>query len=98
MNLASKEASDKLGYTIKSKFNTFRNDRSTLEQQWLKNLRQYKSKYDPEIEALIPADRSRVYPKDTHTKVTGFVAKMMEMMFPAADMNWDLVPTAYLIS
>lgn len=95
MNLNTKEAIEKLGYELKGKFARYVSDRSGLEQQWLKNLRQYKGKYDPEIEAKIPADRSKVYPKDTHTKVTGFVAKMMEMMFPASDMNWDVLPTAH---
>ena len=94
MNISTKEALDKIGFALKGKFQQFKSDRATLEQQWLKNLRQYMGKYDPEIEQMIPADRSRVYPKDTRIKVTGFTAKMMEMMFPAADMNWDVTPTA----
>lgn len=93
MNINSKQALENMGFQLKGKFKRYESDRSSLEQQWLKNLRQYKGKYDPEIDAKIPADRSRVYPKDTHTKVTGFVAKMMEMMFPASDSNWDVVPT-----
>jgi len=65
-------------------------DRAMLEQQWLKNLRQYRGIYDPDIEQRIPKDKSRAYPRDTRNKVKAFVAKMMEMMFPAQENNWSL--------
>jgi hypothetical protein len=89
----AKEARESIGFLAAGWYRDHKTDRQTLEQQWLKNLRQYRGKYDPDIEARIPADRSKVYPKETHTKVVGFVAKMMEMMFPASDRNWDIQPT-----
>lgn len=95
----NEEALRTLGQDLKTKLNQYKADRKTLEQQLLKNLRQYRSKYDPEIEAVLNSleykNRSKVYPRDTHLKVTGFVAKMMEMMFPAAEKNWSLKPTPY---
>lgn len=80
----------KLGTTLKGQLDQFIADRSLLEVQWLKNLRQYQGKYDPEILAKIPEERSQVYPRDTRVKVKGGVAKMMEMMFPSQDRNWTL--------
>lgn len=80
----------KLGTTLKGQLGQFIADRNLLEIQWLKNLRQYQGKYDPEILANIPDERSHVYPRDTRVKVKGGVAKMMEMMFPSQDRNWTL--------
>lgn len=88
-----------LGLDLRGKLKERMTDRRTLEQQFLKNLRQYRSQYDPEVLAVLNspeyATRSKTYPRDTHVKVVGFVAKMMEMMFPAAEKNWSLAPTPF---
>jgi len=91
----NEEALSKLGCTMKAKFDTAAADRVVLEQQWLKNLRQYRGKYDPEVEDLIPKERSKVYPRDTYVKIVTFVAKMMEMMFPATESNYSINATPY---
>lgn len=93
MIATNKEKLEQMGIKLWGKFNTYANERSQLELQWLKNLRQYKSIYDPEV--VIPVGRSRVYSKDTHTKIVGWVAKMMEMMFPAQEKNWGVMPTTH---
>lgn len=81
----------KLGATVKGHLDTHKKDRQgAVEAQMLRNLRQYRAKYDPEIEKNIPKDRSHAYPKDTRVKVIGYVAKLMEMMFPSQDKNWEL--------
>ncbi len=90
MNISSEELA-KLGTQLRAQLNDFIADRNLLELQWLKNLRQYQGKYDPEIAALIPEDRSHVYPRDTRIKVKGGVAKMMEMMFPSREKNWEVI-------
>lgn len=87
------EAKKSLGSRLRSKFQIYEADRQPLEQQWLKNFRQFRGKYDPEIEKLIPPGRSRVYPLATQVKVLGFVAKIMELMFPANEKNWSLSPS-----
>lgn len=87
------EALQTFGVTMKGKLDQYMADRAGLEQQWLKNLRQYRGKYDPEDEKLISSDKSHVYPRDTRTKVKAFVAKMMELMFPATEFNWELETT-----
>jgi hypothetical protein len=94
MIILDKEKLQALGALLRSRFETYARERHELEQQWLKNLRQYKAVYDPETAKLL-VGRSQVYPKDTHTKLTGWVAKMMEMMFPAQEKNWDLEPTPF---
>ncbi len=81
----------KLGTQLKGQLDDFIKDRALLEVQWLKNLRQYMGKYDPDVLADIPDERSKAYPRDTRVKVKGGVAKMMEMMFPAQENNWELV-------
>lgn len=80
----------KLGAHLKQQLDQFINDRAAWETQALKNLRQYLGQYDPAVANLIPEERSHVYPRDTRVKVKGGVAKMMEMMFPSQDKNWEL--------
>ncbi len=90
-----KQMFDALAYHLNSKKEQYVSSRSGLEQQWLRNLRQYRGVYDPDVLERIPADKSRAYPRDTRKKVKGFVAKMIEMMFPAQERNWTLVVTPY---
>ena len=40
-------------------------DRKAAEEQWLRNLRQFRGIYDPQILSMIPSDRSKAYPKMT---------------------------------
>lgn len=93
MIIINKDKLEQLGIKIRSKFDTYARERHQLEIQWLKNLRQYKALYDPDI--TIPPGMSRVYPKDTHTKITGWTAKMMEMMFPAQEKNFTVKPSPF---
>lgn len=88
--VVTSEGLAKLGGHMKSLLNQFVADRQCLELQWLKNLRQYLGVYDPDVEARIPVERSHAYPRDTRVKVKGGVAKLMEMMFPSQENNWDL--------
>lgn len=87
------EKMKKLGQKLHSQFGQYKKDRRETEQQWLRNLRQVKGIYDPEIESRIGADQSKAYPKVTRTKVIGTVARLMEMMFPQTEKNWAVSPT-----
>lgn len=81
----------KLGTTMQGKRAAYEADRRLIELQWLKNLRQYNRQYDPDVWTKIKKkDRSKAYPGDTRIKVDGETAKMMEMMFPAQERNWEL--------
>ena len=84
----NKEQLSALGTYLKGVRDQYVRDRGLLEDQWMKNLRQYLGIYDPSISKYIPEERSHVYPRDTRVKIKGGVAKMMEMMFPSQDKNW----------
>lgn len=83
----------KLGVKMYGQFEQYKKDRRETEQQWLRNLRQVKGMYDPEIADRIPADQSTAYPKVTRTKVIGTVARLMEMLFPQTEKNWAIAPS-----
>lgn len=83
----------KLGVKKYAEFEQYKKDRRETEQQWLRNLRQVKGMYDPEIADRIPADQSSAYPKVTRTKVIGTVARLMEMLFPMTEKNWGIAPS-----
>lgn len=78
------------GIRMNTLFGTYSADRRPIEEQWLRNLRQFRGIYDPEIEARIPSDQSKAYPKITRSKVIGTVARLMEMMFPQTEKNWGI--------
>jgi hypothetical protein len=80
-----------LGIRVRQRFEQYEKDRRPLEIQWMKNFRQYRGIYDPEV--TIPPGRSRVYPRDTSVKCLGLVAKIMELMFPAHDRNYSVQPS-----
>jgi hypothetical protein len=79
-----------IGGILWDTFATYEKDRRGVEEQWLKNLRQFRGIYDPEIEKIIPSDQSRAYPKLTRQKVIGTVARLMEMLFPRTDKNYSV--------
>lgn len=81
------------GQRMHQQFEQYKKDRRETEQQWLRNLRQVKGIYDPEVEKLIPDDQSKAYPKVTRTKVINTVARLMEMLFPQAEKNWGVMPS-----
>lgn len=89
----NKEKLLSLGLKLKTKLEEYKKSRKQLELQWLKNYRQYRGIYDPEILKAIPDDRSKAYPKLTRTKVIGLLARVMEMMFPGNEKNWSLHPS-----
>lgn len=84
---------ERLGTRMGAQFEQYKKDRRETEQQWLRNLRQVKGIYDPEIADRIPEDQSAAYPKVTRTKVIGTVARLMEMLFPQTEKNWGIAPS-----
>lgn len=79
-----------LGQTISGRFNTYKANRVVAEQRWLKAQRQMIGLYDPEIETALAENRSRAYPRITRVKVFQVLAKIMDLMFPGNEENWDL--------
>ena len=85
------EAYSKLVGVVDRVFGLAKSDRQYYETKWVANHLQYRGKYDNTV-TLLPG-RSRVYPRDTRVKVEGFVAKMMELMFPASENNFTFQPS-----
>jgi hypothetical protein len=79
---------DAAGQRLFRKFEEYKKDRKALEEQWLRNLRQFRGIYDPEIESAIAKDRSKAYPKVTRKKVINTVSRLMEMLFPQTEKNY----------
>lgn len=82
-----------LGKRLHTDYGQYKKDRRPVEEEWLRNLRQFKGKYDPEIIKHIGEDQSKAYPKTTRTKVVNTVARLMEMMFPQTEKNWGISPS-----
>jgi len=83
----------KFGQRMGLQYEQYVKDRLTVEYQWLKNLRQFRGIWDPEVLATIPKDQSKAYPKITRKKVISTVARLMEMLFPRTDKNWGISPS-----
>jgi hypothetical protein len=87
-------ALDNLGKTLAGMFVTAKAQRSGYEDQWLRDLRQYRGLYDPEVLANIDPKRSKAFIRETRTKVRTIDARIMDLLFPAnGEKNWDIKPT-----
>lgn len=79
-----------LGQTLQQRFNTYKANRVVAEARWLKAQRQMIGLYDPEVESSLAENRSRAYPRITRVKVFQVLSKIMDLMFPGNEDNWDL--------
>ncbi len=85
---------DALGNVLIGEFRKAVNDRRDTENRWLKDLRQYKGQYDPEVAARIDKNRSKAFLRKTRVKVKTVNARVVDMLFPAGiDKNWAIEPT-----
>jgi len=87
----NEEALKNFGVQLLRTFGMYEKDRKVLEQRWLRDLRQFRGIYDPEV--VIPKDSSNAYPKLTRRYVIGTVARLMEMLFPQTEKNWAVDPS-----
>jgi len=81
---------ESLGARYRAIYERYASDRAAAEQKWLKNLRQYIGVYDPEIERVLPQNRSRAYPRVTRVKCISMLSRLMNLMFPGNELNWEL--------
>jgi hypothetical protein len=79
-----------LGAQYRALFDRYASERISAEQKWLKNLRQYLGIYDPDVERLLPPNRSRAYPRLTRVKCISMLSRLMNLMFPGNETNWEL--------
>ena len=82
-----------LGIRLLNEFRQAELDRQQTEQRWLKDLRQFKGIYEPDVEQGI-GKRSKAFVRKTRVKVKTVNARMMDLLFPAnQDRNWSIEPT-----
>jgi len=83
-----------LGRMLRERFSYAEVDRREIELEWLKDLRQYKGKYDPDLLAKLHPKRSKAFLSLTRTKVKTISARTCDILFPAnGDRNWSVGPT-----
>lgn len=79
-----------LGLDLKRLFERYAQDRQLQEQKFLRNLRQYLGIYDPEVERQLPVNGSRAYPRLTRVKCVSMLSRIINLMFPGNEKNWEL--------
>ena len=84
---------DTVGDRLMKLWQTYVTDRKPIEERWLRNLRQVRKVYDPEVLTMIPADRSKAYPGLTQWLVRGTIARLMQLLFPMTEKNYGVRPS-----
>ena len=79
-----------LGDKLSLLFTQYVSDRRVAELRWMRNLRQYLGQYDPDIETQLGTNRSKAYPRVTRVKCVSVVSRIMNLMFPGNERNWEL--------
>lgn len=79
-----------VGMKLNQLFLSYVSDRRIQELKWTRNLRQYLGLYDPELEKELAPNRSKAYPRVTRAKVISIVSRVMQLMFPGDERNWEL--------
>ena len=87
-------ALDALGHRLIGEFSTAELERRQTEERWLKDLRQYKGQYDPDVLALIGPLRSKAFVRKTRVKVKTTDSRVADLLFPAgSEKNWTIDTT-----
>lgn len=86
----SSEELRQLGQNLNMLFQQYVSDRRIAELRWLRNQRQYLGLYDPEVEKELAPNRSKAYPRITRVKCISVMSRLMNLMFPGNERNWEL--------
>jgi hypothetical protein len=70
-------------------------NRTTIEERWLRDLRQFHGQYEAEVQGALDNDdaRSKIFINITRPKTTSWGARLGDMLFPNDDKNWGIQPT-----
>lgn len=83
-----------LGDEVLKTFNDAEKDRQNIEDRMLKDLRQFRGEYDPEVLTRLHPKRSKAFISLTKTKVKTLSARQSDLLFPAnGERNWGIEPT-----
>ncbi|RNF52986.1 hypothetical protein EBI00_02480 [Marinomonas hwangdonensis] len=86
--------SDALGTKVRGMFATAERERRDYEDQWLKDLRQFKGVYDDAVVKNIADGRSKTFIRLTRSKVKAMDSRLMDIQFPAGSQkNYRLMAT-----
>jgi hypothetical protein len=69
--------------------------RSTTEQRWLRNLRQFHGQYDHDVSKALDEDKTRasIFINVTRPKTNSWSARIADMLFPNDERNYGIDPT-----
>lgn len=70
-----------IGTDLLTEFEQAKAERQPVENRWIRDLRQYKGIYDPEVEAKMRGSKS--FLRKTRVKVESVDARLMDLLFPA---------------
>lgn len=82
-----------LAAVLLAEFHLDKAARYEQEQEWLKDYRQYRGVYDPDILRRLTQARSRAFIRLTRAKVRAMTSSVFEMLFPAGDRNFSTQAT-----
>lgn len=87
-------ALDSISNQLIDEFSQAEQERRDTELRWLKDLRQFKGQYDPEVLANIGPSRSKAFVRKTRVKVKTINSRVADLLFPAgSEKNWQVEPT-----
>ena len=79
---------------VRTRFTESESARLDFEQKWLKDLRQYRGQYEPEIAQRFNVNRSKAFIRLTRNKVKTVDSRLSDLLFPAnGDKNWSISST-----
>ncbi|MBU3577572.1 hypothetical protein [Polynucleobacter sp. UK-Kesae-W10] len=91
---APTQAMDALGTVLIAEFARAELERRLTEERWLKDLRQYRGQYDPDVLALIGPNRSKSFVRKTRVKVKTVDSRVADLLFPSgSEKNWEIDTT-----
>ena len=92
--MARQQRLQMLGGDLQREFDERVNDRRQVENRWFEDLRQYNGLYDSEVlEAIKETEGSELFVNITRSKTDGVEARIIDLMLPTDDRNWDIKPT-----
>ena len=82
-----------LGSRLQGMFTEFEDARANIEDDWLRDLRQYNAMYERDVLEKLDPQRSRVYVGLTRTKVMAAYSRMIDLLFQRGERFFSFTPT-----
>lgn len=87
-------AMEGFGNTLLRLLQTQLDERRPIEERWVEEMRRYKSKYEDQVYTNAKEQKlSSVFVGYTRSKTDSWVAQMTDMLYPADDKNYGILPT-----